>query len=211
MDVPRSLPARVYLTAYDTQRKKLTRTSRLHHLVRTAALEELRLRGLLADRDGKVVVAGHHTTGDPVLDDVLTQIRDSKPRNWKHWVGKHGTKTRNALRDQLAAERVIRMERRRILGLIPHVDVTLRDGRAAKELQATAARALTGATPTPRLDPREVSLAAIAAIGELDTVCKGSVRRENRSRIKELIALSGPAVPALKKVIDDEAGAAAAA
>jgi hypothetical protein len=211
MDVPRSLPARVYLTAYDTQRKKLTRTSRLHHLVRTAALEELTLRGLIADRDGTVVVAGHQTTGDPVLDDVLSQIRGSKPRNWKHWVGKQGTKTRNALRDQLAAERVIRVERRRILGLIPHSDVTLRDGRAAKELQATAARALTGATPTPRLDPRDVSLAAIAAIGELDTVCKGSVRRENRNRIKELIALSGPAVPALKKVLADEAGAAVAA
>jgi hypothetical protein len=211
MDVPRSLPARVYLTAYDTQRKKLTRTSRLHHLVRTAALEELTLRGLIADRDGTVVVAGHRTTGDPVLDDVLSRIRGSKPRNWKHWVGKQGTKTRNALRDQLAAERVIRVERRRILGLIPHSDVTLRDGRAAKELQATAARALTGATPTPRLDPRVVSLAAIAAIGELDTVCKGSVRRENRNRIKELIALSGPAVPALKKVLADEAGAAVAA
>jgi len=210
MDVPRSLPARVYLTAYDAQRKKLTRTSRLHHLVRAAALEELTLRELIADRDGKVAVTGHRTTGDPVLDDVLTEIRDSKPRNWKHWVGKHGSRTRNALRDQLAAERVVRVERRKILGLIPHCRVTVRDSRASKQLQTTAARALTGATPTPRLDPREVTLAAIAAIGELDTVCKGSVRRENRARIKELVALSGPAVPALKKVLEDDSAAAAA-
>ena len=63
-----------------------------------------------------------------------------------------------------------------------------------------------------RLDPAvHDALAAIMAIGEVDTVCKGSVRRENRERIKELVALSGPAVPALKKVLADEAGAAAAA
>jgi hypothetical protein len=210
MDVPRSLPARVYLTAYDTERKKLTRTSRLHHLVRAAALEELTLRRLIADDDGKVTATGRETTGDPVLDDVLAAIRDSSPRNWKHWVRKHSSRTPNALRDQLEAERVVRVEHRRVLGVIRHDKVTLRDSRAAKELQATAARALTGATPTPRLDPREVALAAIAAIGELDTVCKGSARRENRARIKELVALSGPAVPALRKVLDDDMAAAAA-
>jgi hypothetical protein len=212
MDVPHSLPARVYLTAYDAQRAKLTRTSRLRHLVRTAALEELTLRGLIADHDGKVVAVDRRTAGDPVLDGVLTMIRESpKPRNWKHWVDKKGGTTRDALRDQLAAERVIRVERRKVLGLIPHATVTVRDTRVAKQLQASAARALTGATPTPRLDPREVALAAIAAIGELDTVCKGSVRRENRDRIKELVALSGPAVPALKKVLSDETAGAAAA
>jgi hypothetical protein len=212
MDVPHSLPARVYLTAYDAQRKKLTRTSRLHHLVRTAALEELMLRGLVADVDGRVVAAGRETAGDPVLDEVLAMIRASaKPRNWKHWVRKQGGRTRTAVRDQLAAERVVRVERRRILGLVPHDSVTVRDARGPKALQATAARALTGATPTTHLDPRDVALAAIAALGELDTVCKGSVRRENRDRIKELVALSGPAVPALKKVLSDEASAAAAA
>jgi hypothetical protein len=211
MEAPHSLPARVYLTAYDTQRKKLTRTSRLHHLVRTAALEELTLRGLIADRDGKVVVVARETAGDPVLDHVLAMIRDSaKPKPWKHWVNKQGVKTRNAVRDRLAAERVIRVERKRLLGLIPHEVVTVRDARASKQLQTTAARALTGATPATRLDQRDVALAAMAAIAELDTVCKGSVRRENRERIKELIALSGPAVPALKKVLADESAAAAA-
>ena len=96
MDVPRSLPARVYLVAYDPQRHKLTRTSRLNHLVRTAALEELTISGLLQDEDGKVT-------------------------------------------------------------------------------------------------------------------SRGSVRREKRERIKELVALSGPAVPALKKVLSDEQAAAGAA
>jgi hypothetical protein len=212
MDIPHSLPDRVYLATYDTQRKKLTRTSRLHHLLQTAALEELTLRGLIADRDGKVAVVGRETSGDPVLDGVLAMIRRSaRPRPWKHWVNKQGTKTRNAVRDRLAAERVVRVERKKVLGLIPHDVVTVRDARPSKHLQETAARAVTGKTPTTRLDPREVALAAITAIGEVDTVCKGSVRRENRQRIKELVALSGPAVPALKKVLSDEAGAAAAA
>ena len=212
MDVPRSLPARVYLTAYDAQRDKLTRTSRLNHLVRTAALEQLTIAGLLRDDDGKVVAPGHETTGDPVLDGVLALVRGSeRRRNWKHWVKKQGGATRGALRDQLARERVIRVERRRFLGVVPHEVVRVRDARAVKTLQRTAAQALTGRTPTTQLDQRDVALAAIAALGELDTVCRGSVRRENRQRIKELVALSGPAVPALKKVLSDEQAAAGAA
>jgi hypothetical protein len=212
MDVPRSLPARVYLAVYDTQRHKLTRTSRLHHLVRTAALEELTLAGFLLDEDGKVVVApGRERTGDPVLDDVLDLVRESqRHHDWKHWVRKHSTRTRNALRDQLAAQRVVRVEPRRILGVIPSDKVTVRDTRPVKELQRAAVRALTGRMPTTQLDPRDVALAAITALGEVDTVCRGSVRRENRERIKELVALSGPAVPALKKVLSDETAAAAA-
>ena len=194
-----------------TERKKLTRTSRLHYLVRAAALEELTLRGLITDDDGKPKVVSREVTGDPVRDGVLALIRDSGRRGWKHWISKQAGKSRNAQRDRLVAERIIRIERRRVLGLIPVERVIVRDGRAAKELQASAARALTGATPATRLDQREVALAALAAIVELDTVCKGSVRRENRQRIKELVALSGPAVPALKKVLSEEAGAAAAA
>jgi hypothetical protein len=80
-----------------------------------------------------------------------------------------------------------------------------------KALQRRRSRRSPAATPTTQLDQRDVALAAIAALGELDTVCRGSVRRENRERIKELVALSGPAVPALKKVLSDEAHAAAAA
>jgi hypothetical protein len=212
MDVPRSLPARVYLAAYDAQRHKLTRTSRLNHLVRTAALEELTLSGHLRDDDGKVTAPDRRTTGDPVLDGVLALVRESERRRpWKHWVTKHGGSTRGALRDQLARERVIRVERRRFLGVVPRDVVTMGDTRAAKALQRTAAQVIAGGTPTTHLDPRDVALAAIVALGELDTVCRGSVRRENRQRIKELVALSGPAVPALKKVLSDESHAAAGA
>src|SRR5690349_15716444 len=126
MTVPHTLPARIYLTAYDAERKKLTRTTRLHHLVRTAALEELHLRGLISDTDGKVTSPGHDTTGDPVLDGVLKLVRESgKPRPWKHWVGKSAARTRDAQRDQLAAERVIRVERRKLLGMVPYTSVSV--------------------------------------------------------------------------------------
>jgi hypothetical protein len=212
MDVPRTLPARIYLTAYDTQRHKLTRTSRLAHMVRTAALEELTLTGHLRDNDGKVVAHGREMTGDPVLDGVLELVRSSdRARDWKYWVRRHGGRTRDAVRDQLAAQRVVRVERRRQFGLFMRDVVTMRDTRGAKALQQAAARALTGRTPTTQLDQREVALTAIAAVAELDTVCRGSVRRENRERIKELIALSGPAVPALKKVLADDSSSAGAA
>jgi hypothetical protein len=184
----------------------------MNHLVRTAALEQLTISGLLRDEDGKAASPGRETTGDPVLDGVLALVRASeRRRSWKHWVKKQGGSTRDALRDQLVRERVIRVERRRFLGIVPREVVTVPDTRAVKALQRTALQALTGGTPTTHLDPRDVGLAAIAALGELDTVCRGSVRREKRDRIKELVALSGPAVPALKKVLSDEAHAAGAA
>ena len=67
--------------------------------------------------------------------------------------------------------------------------------------------ARSGMTPASQLDRRDIALAAIAAIGELDTVATGRVRHEQRARVEELAALSGPAVPALKKLIAEEKAA----
>jgi hypothetical protein len=205
MTVPQTLPALVYLTAYDTRRRKLTHSHRLHYMVQAAALEELHLRGLVADDRGNVAVRGRATTGDPVLDGVLRLVRASrKPEPWKHWVRTDGVRSRDAQRDQLAAARAVRVERRRFLGVVPYDRVTLPDARRVKALQRTAGDAVTGITPATQLDRRDLALAAIAAVGELDTVSEARVRRESKARIEELVARSGPAVPALKALVDEQ-------
>jgi hypothetical protein len=209
MELPPSLPTRAYLLTYDLGKQRLRYSSRLGYLVRAAALEDLRLRERLTDAGDRPRATGG-PVGDPVLDAVLDEIATrGKPRSWKHWVRKNHGSTRRAVRDQLEVGGWIRVEPRRILGVIPRDRVVVRDHRVAKELVTTAGRTLTGSTPVTTLGQREVALATLAAMVELNTVCSGSQRRQHRRRIQQLLALSGPALPALKKVIRDDTAAAA--
>lgn len=63
-----SLPARLYLLSWDTERLKVTGATHLHHLVRAGALTELAQRGLLADVEG---------IATPVDPDARTGISSS--------------------------------------------------------------------------------------------------------------------------------------
>jgi Golgi phosphoprotein 3 (GPP34) len=81
MELPESLPARLYLLAYDRRRQRLTARTQLGYVLRAAALADLELRGNLTDQDGKARVAGDRVVADPVLDAVLQEIAGSRPRS----------------------------------------------------------------------------------------------------------------------------------
>ncbi len=100
-DLPTGLPDRAFLIAYDVEKQKLTGGDSHGQLIRAAALVELTLAGLLVDENGKPHTTARRTN-DPVLDAVLEQIAASKPRSWKHWVGKDAKITYQAVRERLA-------------------------------------------------------------------------------------------------------------
>ena len=208
MELPESLPARLYLLAYDKRRQRLTARTQLGYVLRAAALADLELRGDLADEDGKVRVVADRRVDDPVLDAVLQEIAGSRPRTWGHWVRAGQRATKRAVRDQLDAGRWIRVEPRRVLGLFPAATVTLRDPRALSRLTLTAARTLHGGRPAERLDRRDATLVALAAAGELPLLSRRQ-RREQRRRIIRLTERSGSAAPALHKVVQLVKGSAA--
>lgn len=208
MELPESLPARLYLLAYDKRRQRLTARTQLGYVLRAAALADLELRGDLADEDGKVRVVADRRVDDPVLDAVLQEIAGSRPRTWGHWVRAGQRATKRAVRDQLDAGRWIRVEPRRVLGLFPAATVTLRDPRALSRLTLTAARTLHGGRPAERLDRRDATLVALAAAGELPVLSRRQ-RREQRRRITRLTERSGSAAPALHKVVQLVKGSAA--
>lgn len=208
MELPESLPARLYLLAYDKRRQRLTARIQLGYVLRAAALADLELRGDLADEDGKVRVVADRRVEDPVLDAVLQEIAGSRPRTWGHWVRAGQRATKRAVRDQLDAGRWIRVEPRRVLGLFPAATVTLRDPRALSRLTLTAARTLHGGRPAERLDRRDAALVALAAAGELPLLSRRQ-RREQRRRITRLTERSGSAAPALHKVVQLVKGSAA--
>ncbi|MFF4761452.1 GPP34 family phosphoprotein [Streptomyces sp. NPDC001292] len=203
-----SLPARLYLLAWDTKRLEITGTAHLHHLVRAGALTELAQRGLLVDDDGIAAPAGLDAgTGDPVLDGLLELVRESRPRRWKTWVTLHARTTLDALREQLAAEGLLRAERRRVLGVLPSVDYALERVAVVDALREEARRVLEGPLPAVEVSEREAAVVALAAAAELGTLAPAKDRRRHKGRIEELTERSGAAAPALRRVVREVSAA----
>ncbi|MER7544108.1 GPP34 family phosphoprotein [Actinomadura sp.] len=205
VDVPESLPARMYLLAYDLRKQRMTRCgARLGYVLRAAALTELYLDGRLGDERRRPVPG---TPGDDPYG-VLAQIAASRPRSWRHWVRKDAKAIVRTVQDELVRDGWIRVRGRRILGLVPHRDVTVKDPRVVKTLWGGASSALRG-RPVAHVNSYDAAAVALAAAGELTSVLPGADRRRHRRRIEELTARSGPAAPAVRKVIRQLNAAAA--
>ncbi|MFF4349310.1 GPP34 family phosphoprotein [Streptomyces sp. NPDC001530] len=199
-----SLPARLYLLAWDTTKLKVTGATHLHHLVRAGALTELAQRGLLIDENGIVTpVDADSRTGDLVLDGLLELVAESRPRKWKAWVTLRARVTLDAVRAQLAAEGYLRAEKKRVLGLFPSVEYELERLPAVDALRAEAQQVLEGPLPVAEVSDRDAALVALAAAAELRTLVPAKDRKLHKNRIEDLTERSGAAAPALKKVIQE--------
>jgi len=193
MTLPESLPARLYLLAYDTEKNRVTAQSSLGLVLRAAALADLYLAGRVTDENGKARAAGdRRPTGDPLLDEVLQQVAEHRPRSWQGWIA-GGQPAVRTVRAQLEAALTIRVEHRRIL---PD-RVELRDRRAVEQYADEVRAELRG--PASRTDPRTAAVLALAARGELATVISRSERREYRQRLDELAVATGPIADSLRK------------
>jgi Golgi phosphoprotein 3 (GPP34) len=194
---PESLPGQLYLLAYDPRKERLTARTQLGYLMRAAALTDLRLSGHIADEGRKVRVTNPGGVADQVLGAVLREVADSRPRSWAGWVRRGDRRTRLAVRDQLATGGWIRVEPHRVLGIFPTTRIAIRDPLVIQRLTDRLGAALRG----PDTDPGAAALVALAAAGELRTVLPRAKVREYKRRIAELSERTGPAVPALRRVI----------
>jgi len=193
MTLPESLPARLYLLAYDTEKNRITAQSRLGLVLRAAALADLYLAGRVTDENGKVRATGdRRPVGDPLLDEVLQQLAEHRPRSWQGWIA-HGHPAVRTVRTQLEVGRCIRVEHRMILP--DRVELLDRSAvqRYADELRAELRR------PASRTEPRTAAVLALAARGEIATVISRSERREHRQYLDELAVCTGPIADALRK------------
>ncbi|WP_406175952.1 GPP34 family phosphoprotein [Streptomyces sp. NBC_00996] len=199
-----SLPARLYLLAWDTSRLKVTGATHLHHLVRAGALTELAQRGLLIDENGIVTpVDADSRTGDVVLDGLLELVAESRPRKWKAWVTMRARVTLDAVRAQLAADGYLRAEKKRVLGLFPSVEYELERVPAVDALHTEARQVLQGPLPVSEISDRDAALVALAAAAELRTLAPAKDREFHKTRLEDLTDRSGAAAPALKKVLQE--------
>jgi hypothetical protein len=203
--MPESLPARIYLLAYDTSKRRLTSRGQLGVLVRAASLTELFLGGSLRDVEGRPCVEGGAT------GPVLTEIAQSRPHRWAYWVGRGDRKALRAVQDELVGARTIRLETSRFFGIFRTTRVVVLDPMVVQRLRDAVDRTLRSSGPTDQVDPVDAAMVALAAIGGLRTAIDRRTGRAFKSRIAELALLAGPAVPAVRTVIQARQAAAAAA
>jgi hypothetical protein len=207
-----SLPARLYLLAWDTARLRLTSATRLPHLVRAGALTELAQRGLLVDVDGVATPADPDAhAGDVVLDGLLELVEESMPRPWKAWVTLHAGVTLDAVHARLAADGLLRADKKRVLGLFPSVEYELERTDVVERLQQDVRQVLMGPAPVAEASDRDAALAALAAAAGLRTVATAEERTRHKERIEALTDRSGAAAPALGKVVHEVRAAVTAA
>ena len=193
MTLPESLPARLYLLAYDIKKNRVTARSQLGLVLRAAALTDLYLAGRVTDENGKVRATGDpRPTGDPLLDEVLQQLAEHRPRSWQGWIA-HGQPAVRTVRTQLEDGGCIRVEHRMIL---PD-RVELRDWPAVAQYADEVRAQLR--EPASRTEPRTAAVLALAARGEIATVVSRSERREHRQHLDELAVYTGPIADSLRK------------
>lgn len=193
MTLPESLAARLYLLACDPEKNRVTAQGQLGLVLRAAALADLYLAGRVTDENGKVCATGdRQPTGDPLLDELLQQIAERRPRSWQGWISR-GQSTARAVRTQLEEGGYIQVEHRRILpdrvALLDQIAVE----RYADELRAQLGR------PAYRTEPRTATVLALAARGEVAIIISRKERREHREYLDELAACTGPIAEALRK------------
>nr|PZN36945.1 MAG: GPP34 family phosphoprotein [Actinomycetota bacterium] len=208
-EVPATLPARLYLLAYDLRKRRHAPNLRFPYMIRAAALTDLLLSGHITDESGKpraVPEAG--PVADPVLAELLTAIAEARPKSWQRWIHDDAKKTVHAVRDRLVANRWIKLEERRPFLIFRQTIVHVRDTRVVRRLAARVSAALSG--PLSRVDERDAAMVVLAAEGHLATVLPRERRRTHKARITALRERTGPAAEAFRKVIQAANSAAVA-
>ncbi|MEU3948044.1 GPP34 family phosphoprotein [Streptomyces sp. NPDC029526] len=186
---PLTLPARLFLLAWDTDRLTVDEPARLPPLVRAGALAELARRGLLVDDDGIVTPVGLDArTGDAVLDGLLEVVSESCPHRWKTWVTLRARHTCDAVREQLVAEGLLRARRRRVLGVFPSVEYALAGVARAAALQERVRTVLDGREPAGDTSPADAVAALLGAAAGLPTLRTAGDRAGRERRVEELLA-----------------------
>ncbi|MER6806927.1 GPP34 family phosphoprotein [Streptomyces sp. NPDC000678] len=197
-----SLPARLYLLAWDTGRREVTDPSHLPPLVRAGALADLARRGLLIDDEGITTPLDLDSrTGDAALDGLLELVSESCPHSWRTWVTLRARHTLDAVREQLVAEGVLRAEKRRVLGVFPSVEHVLDGVARVRHLQREARWILDGPVPAADVSETDAAVVALGAAAGLGVLLPGRDRAGWERRVEDLAGRGGAATPALGRIV----------
>ncbi|MCK9900439.1 GPP34 family phosphoprotein [Frankia sp. Cpl3] len=209
-----SLPARLYLLAYNLEKDQLYPNRRLGRALRAAALVELETDGWLVDDEGRVRVAaappggrvagagptprGGSGRADPLVAAVYRQVEGAPvARSWADWIGHEHRAAVVETRDDLEAAGWIRVARGRALGVFPTSAVVLLPRAEVRAVNRAAGPVLRGEVAPADADPDLARLVALAAAGDVITLVSAGQRRAFAGQLGALTALAGHAARAL--------------
>lgn len=196
MSAESTLPARMYLLAYDLTKDKPSDKSWLDYVVRGAALAQLLAEGRLTDTGSAVVPAGGRPA-DEVLGLVYSEIEEAGPRDWRPLL--HESKaTLAAVEDQLVQTGVFERHDR---------GLTAVDRAAIAEVQERARQILGGhgtgvaGGGGGNVAVLDAALVALAFVIPLQTVFDRRRRRHDRDRVEALARLVSASVPGFERLL----------
>ncbi|MFF3155490.1 GPP34 family phosphoprotein [Streptomyces sp. NPDC057910] len=192
-----TLYGRMYLAAYDTDADALYDRTRAGFLLRAASLAELACLGRLADTSGEVAVADPGSTGDPVLDLVLSRVGAHR-RTWKAWVRGDRRETLDAIEDRLAALGLITVEERPAFARAARREVAVRDAAGVRALQARLTALLRGSGPVEAYD---AVVLALAAAGRVRHLVPSADARAHRGRLDAMTGRLDALAPGLGRAV----------
>ncbi|HUL27687.1 MAG TPA: GPP34 family phosphoprotein [Streptosporangiaceae bacterium] len=184
MDTGQTLPARMYLLAYDLGRDKPSGRPWLGYAVQGAALTELLAEGLLIDAGAAVIPAVERPAGE-ILGLVWQQAVRPRPHGWRGLL-RQGRATLAAVEDQLILEGMFEPKGRGLVAM---------DREAIAGLQTRARQILCGEAGDEGGAVLDAALVAVASVIPLRTVYDRRRRSQDRERVDVLtrrVSLKAP-------------------
>ncbi|MGH4028622.1 GOLPH3/VPS74 family protein [Actinomycetota bacterium Odt1-20B] len=190
-----SLPARLYLLAANPAKGRVSASMDLDVVVRACALAELAQRGFIAEVNGIVTPVLGARTGDPVLDELMELIEESRPKGWRPWMTHRSRATLEAVRDGLVAGGYLRVVRVKRLGVFPGRRHELERAGYVELLQGEALAVLRrsegGSEGVDAVPVDDAALVVIASTGAIRTLVRGLDHWRYKERLEELAARAG--------------------
>jgi hypothetical protein len=210
-----TLPERLLLISIDNRGTPRDPRSTLGHALAGAVLAELLLAGRLWHDDGRVVATAAGPTGEPLLDEVVAEIRgQERPRTLKWWVQRLASRhrgrkpVRDRLIGQLTERGLLATGERRVLGLVPVATHRVADAAIAERARAAVGEVLLGHQGP---DERAAALIALVQVSGLVDVCVSDAERRQARRGAKQIAAGNQVGEAVKRVQKEVMAAVTAA
>src|SRR6478752_1572085 len=201
---PQTLHGQLFLLAFDRRRNRFDGENHWAFglALRAAMLTDLYLAGYLQDNEGRPEPVGVPAPADPLLRAPLDDIGDDSPENWAQVVSRGSQRdAAERVQSQLEAEDWVRVQRRRMFGMIPRTRVRLRDSDSIGALAGHVSAALRDAIDGRPADERLLAVGLLGVLGQLPTVYGLEDAPRHLSQLQELVDGAIPPITGMNEAI----------
>jgi hypothetical protein len=209
LELPQALHTQLFLLSYDRFRGRLDGNDRWRFgmALRTAMLTDLYLNGHLSDDKDRPRPVDVALPCNPLLRALLDEIRDDEPEDWMHAVARNQRKASGIVRSEVEADGWLRVQPRRVLGIIGCTRLGLSDEDLVRALASKVVTALRDGIACRPADTRLLAVGLIGALGQLPTVFCFEEASRHSSELADLVDRAVPPIVGMRQVIEAVHGA----